>query len=291
MVTWERTARDEAANYWAFMTCITVQRALLASFPGTLTANLRSKALFSPLHRDRTEAWRGWVSCPKSQSPRADSPAPDRFPLATLSYLWLQSNNTQWSFSLCCCNFGGTRASVSWRTTSRWDRFQSRSSPGTLLRMEGRPGFQNTHWCSLGWGSKHHGSFSLPLSRSQRSAVRQTILLLSRGWGKIKTLSSFEHCVCVCVCVCEVPQSCPTLCHPMDCSLPGFSVHRILQARILEWVAISFSRASSRPRDRTQVFCTAGRVFTAWATRVGPNIVDSFYPIFFWEPLPLGTGF
>ena len=183
----------------------------------------------------------------------------------SLSYLWLQSNNTRWSFSLCCCSFGGTRASVSWRMTSRWDRFQSRSSPGTLLRMEGRPGFQNTHWCSLGWGSKHHGSFSLPLSRSQRSAVRQTILLLSRGWGKIKRLSSFEHsvCVCVCVCVCEVPQSCPTLCHPMDCSLPGFSVHRILQARILEWVAISFSRASSRPRDRTQVFCTAGRFFTA----------------------------
>ena len=42
-----------------------------------------------------------------------------------------------------------------------------------------------------------------------------------------------------------VTQSCPTLCHPMDCSQPGFSVHRILQARILEWVAISFSRGSS----------------------------------------------
>ena len=88
MVTWERTARDEAANYWAFITCITVQRALLASFRGTLTANRRSKALFSPLHRDRTEAWRGWVSRPKSQSPRAVSPAPDRFPLATLSFFF-----------------------------------------------------------------------------------------------------------------------------------------------------------------------------------------------------------
>ena len=40
----------------------------------------------------------------------------------------------------------------------------------------------------------------------------------------------------------EVAQSCPTLCDPVDCSLPGFSVYRILQARILEWVAISFSR-------------------------------------------------
>ena len=43
----------------------------------------------------------------------------------------------------------------------------------------------------------------------------------------------------------EVSQSCLTLCNPMDCSLPGFSVHGILQARILEWVAISFSRGSS----------------------------------------------
>ena len=47
----------------------------------------------------------------------------------------------------------------------------------------------------------------------------------------------------------EVAQSCPTLCDPVDCSLPGFSVHGIFQARILEWVTISFSRGSSRPRD------------------------------------------
>ena len=47
----------------------------------------------------------------------------------------------------------------------------------------------------------------------------------------------------------EVAQSCPTLCDPMECSLPGSSVHGILQARVLEWVAISFSRGSSRPRD------------------------------------------
>ena len=51
----------------------------------------------------------------------------------------------------------------------------------------------------------------------------------------------------------SVAQSCPTLCDPMDCSLPGFSVHGILQVRILEWVTISFSRGSSRPRDRSWV--------------------------------------
>ena len=47
----------------------------------------------------------------------------------------------------------------------------------------------------------------------------------------------------------KVAQSCPTLCDPMDCSLPGSSVHGIFQARILKWVSISFSRGSSRPRD------------------------------------------
>ena len=47
----------------------------------------------------------------------------------------------------------------------------------------------------------------------------------------------------------EVAQSCPTLYNPVDCSLPGSSVHGIFQARILEWVAISFSRRSSQPRD------------------------------------------
>ena len=57
-------------------------------------------------------------------------------------------------------------------------------------------------------------------------------------------------------------QSCLTLCDPMDCSLSDSSVHEIFQARILEWVAISFSRGSSQPRDQTQVSCIAGRFFT-----------------------------
>ena len=64
-----------------------------------------------------------------------------------------------------------------------------------------------------------------------------------------------------------VAQSCPTLCDPMDCSPPGSSVHGILQARILEWTAISFSRGSSQPRDQTWVSCIAGRFFTIWVTR------------------------
>ena len=60
----------------------------------------------------------------------------------------------------------------------------------------------------------------------------------------------------------EVAQSCTTLCDPIDCSLPGSSIHGISQARILEWVASSFSRGSSRPRDGTQVGHIAGSGFT-----------------------------
>ena len=62
-------------------------------------------------------------------------------------------------------------------------------------------------------------------------------------------------------------QSCLTLCDPKDCNPPGSSVHVILQARILEWVAMPFSRGSSQPRDQTQVSCIAGGFFTIWVTR------------------------
>ena len=60
----------------------------------------------------------------------------------------------------------------------------------------------------------------------------------------------------------KVIQSCPTLCDPMD-----YTLHAIFQARILEWVAASFSRVSSQPRDWTQASRIAGRFFTSWATR------------------------
>ena len=53
----------------------------------------------------------------------------------------------------------------------------------------------------------------------------------------------------------------------MDCSPPGSSVHGVLQARILEWVAVSFSRGSSQPRNRSQISCIAGRRFNLCATR------------------------
>ena len=65
----------------------------------------------------------------------------------------------------------------------------------------------------------------------------------------------------------QFTQLCPTLCDPIDCSPPGSTVHGILQARVLEWVAISFSRESSQPRQWTWVSHIAGRFFTFWVTR------------------------
>ena len=83
-------------------------------------------------------------------------------------------------------------------------------------------------------------------------------------------LSFFKIFLCMCGLLKkknEVAQSCLTLCDPMDCSLPGSSIQGIFQARTLEWVAMSFSRGSSRPRDWNRVFCFVGRCLTVWAIR------------------------
>ena len=69
----------------------------------------------------------------------------------------------------------------------------------------------------------------------------------------------------------EVAQSCPTLCDPMNCSLPRSSTHGIFQARILEQVAISFSRGSSQPRDWTRISHIAGRPFTLGGWKYFPH--------------------
>ena len=73
-----------------------------------------------------------------------------------------------------------------------------------------------------------------------------------------------------------VAQLCPTLCHPMDGSPPGSSVHGIFQARVLEWIAISSSRGSSWPSDGTQVSCIAGRFFTVWVIK---SILINMYEV------------
>ena len=97
--------------------------------------------------------------------------------------------------------------------------------------------------------------------------VLHSIQILPASWS----LSSCPLTLWATVlCVCLFAQPCPTLCHPMACSPPGSSVHGILQARILEWVAMPSSRGSSQPRDRNQVSHIAGGFFTIWATREAP---------------------
>ena len=91
------------------------------------------------------------------------------------------------------------------------------------------------------WGLQPMGSQTIPQDRATN-----TFTFFSVIWG--------------------VTQSCLTLCDPMDYSLPGSSIHGIFHAKILEWVAISFSKRSSQPRDWTQVSHIVVRRFTVWAT-------------------------
>ena len=103
-----------------------------------------------------------------------------------------------------------------------------------------------------------------------------------------------------CYCESEVAQLCPTLCNPMDCSLPGSSIHRIFQARVLEWGAISFSRRSSQLSDWSWISRIVGRHHTVWATRevwinVYYNMKNQIYfsqiKLILWPPMTSMTYF
>ena len=118
-----------------------------------------------------------------------------------------------------------------------------------------------------------HGVSPWPAPGSWVTLTRHLQHLLSA-----RLLSSLYSCRCFsfhfqkfrikCMLVTQSAQSCLSLCNPMDCSSPpGSSVHWILQVRILQWVAISFSRGSSWPKHPTWVSHTSGRFFTIWATR------------------------
>ena len=94
----------------------------------------------------------------------------------------------------------------------------------------------------------------IPKSRIARS-YGSSIFCFLRNFVLFYTLAAPIYIPTNSVCVCMHVHLCPTLCDPLDCSLWGPSVHVIFQARILEWVAIPFSRGSSWPTDRTQVSC------------------------------------
>ena len=82
----------------------------------------------------------------------------------------------------------------------------------------------------------------------------------------------------ICCCCCLVAKLGLTLCDPMDYSPPGSSIHTIFQLRILEWVAISFSRGASQSRDATRVSCIDRQVLYHWATR---ETLLYFYPSYY----------
>ena len=105
-----------------------------------------------------------------------------------------------------------------------------------------------------------------PFKRGKWPASFISLNLKKKIWMIQGGIVCMCMCVCVCVCVHAHAQSCPTLCDPMDCSLPGSSLHGISQARILQWIAISSSRVSSWPRDQTCIIfnsCTTSGFFTA----------------------------
>ena len=111
---------------------------------------------------------------------------------------------------------------------------------------------------------------------SSQTAIRTVHIPFISPWSVILwflatqgglNLSPVCVCVCVCVCMCVSCSVMSNSCDLMNCSPPGFFVHGISQARILEWVSIPFSRGSSQPRDWTQVSRIAGRFFIIWATR------------------------
>ena len=89
--------------------------------------------------------------------------------------------------------------------------------------------------------------------------------------GFINFLLSYYNRSQKCIESVLVTQSCLTVCDPTVCSPLGSSVHGISQARMLEWVAIPFSRGSSQPRDQTQVSCIAGEFLAIWATGKPPK--------------------
>ena len=131
-----------------------------------------------------------------------------------------------------------------------------------------------------GWGESRYPNWQLASPRwsgswlhqpAQLSALLnllQIAFLKNQYWSTVSFVWSIQGIICMCVC--SFAKSCLTLCDPMGCSPPGSSVHGISQARILEWVAISFSRGSSQSMNQTHVSSIGRRILYQWATREAP---------------------
>ena len=151
-----------------------------------------------------------------------------------------------------------------------WEIRRWKAPGATFYSARGLPAVDQLHQCnflpSLG-STRHQSSFMSPTWPPQVGKEflslwwRAFVLVYVRG---LDPALWCQYSLKVRV---SVAQSCLILCDFMDCSPPGSSFHEVLQGRILEWVAMPFSRGSSRSRDWTQISCIAGGFFTVWATR------------------------
>ena len=142
--------------------------------------------------------------------------------------------------------------------------------PGTGCRLWGRTESDTTEATWEKQQQQNTMNFYVPTSQVAIVNTWHVLSINSHTLLLTNYIKLFLSLIYICAVLCLVTQSCPTLCDPMDCHLPGFFVHGILEARILEWVAMPFSRGSSWPRNQTGVSCIAGGFFTSWATREAP---------------------
>ena len=140
-----------------------------------------------------------------------------------------------------------------------------------MLQFLGSPRVGQDWATELNWDNNSHSSvlspwhpkyFILKIYSNMYRKIESLFQWTPYTYHQDSTINILLYLFCV-----LVAPSCLTLCDPMDYRLPGSSVHGILQVRILEWVAIPFSRGSLQPRDRTKVSRIAGRFLTGWATR------------------------
>ena len=151
---------------------------------------------------------------------------------------------------------------------------------GKLIRL----GRCNAHWALLGWrwtwGVTRPAN---PASGEVKDSLRKNMAHDSpEEWERIcegkkgrweflgrviRRPINIHHKYATTLLLCMLAPSCPTFCDPMNCSPSGSSVHKISQARLLEWVVISLSRGSSWPSDQTRVSCIGRHVLYCWATR------------------------
>ena len=150
--------------------------------------------------------------------------------------------------------------SVWWLDDLGWPHSHDWQWAGCWPRCLDSPphGFSSSSWLSLVCS---HGGFRVPRRANEDILNASSSCIMFDNVPLDPGVS----------CYCSVAQSCPTLWDPIDCSLPGSSVHGVLLARILEWVAISYSKVSSWTRDQTCVSCIGRRILYHWTTREAPK--------------------